>query len=128
MSPSHGRRLSLRGALVVVATVAVVVAMAITVAAATVTREVALPVQGDAMTVCEAARCRRPVGCVHHCMAALVVVATVVMAMAMAIAAPAVSAMREVTLQRRGGAMTVCGGDEARVYAADNASTDATAE
>jgi len=50
------------------------------------------------------------------------------MATAMAIAAAAVSATREVALQRRGGAMTVCGGDEARVYAADNASTDATAE
>ena len=69
MSPSRGRRLSLRGALVVVATVAVAAAMAITVAAATATREVALPVRGDAMTVCEAARCRRPVGCVRHCMA-----------------------------------------------------------
>ena len=59
---------------------------------------------------------------------ALVVVATVAMAMAMGIAAAAVSATREVALQKRGGAMTVCDGDEARVYAADNASTDTTAE
>ena len=57
----------------------------------------------------------------------LVVVATVAVAMAMEMAAAA-SATREAALPRRGGAMTVCDDDEVRVYAADNAGTDATAE
>jgi len=63
---------------------------------------------------------------------ALVVVATVAvamaMAMAMAIAATVASATREVTLLRRDGAMTVCDDGEVRVYAANNAGIDATAE
>jgi len=56
----------------------------------------------------------------------LVVVATV--AMVIAIAAMVVSVTQEVALLRWGGVMTVCDDDKVRVYAANNASTDTTAE
>ena len=63
---------------------------------------------------------------------ALVVVATVgvamVVAMVMAVAAAAATATREVALPRRGGAMTACDVDEVRAYAPDNSGADATAE
>jgi len=50
-------------------TVAMVVAMVITAVAATVMQEVALPGQGDAITVCDTVQCCCPVGCIRHCMA-----------------------------------------------------------
>ena len=132
----HGLRPSLHGALVVVATETV--AMAMVGAAATAMREVALPRRDDAMPLCDAEKARvyasdnAGAGATAERLAAalrrganenalrgaLVMVATVAMTMTMAIAA----------LPRRGDETTMCESDEAREYAADNAGASATAE
>ena len=141
MALSHRLRPSLHGALVAVATVAMAM-VAIAAAVVTVMQEVALLRWGNVMlkmqgclwlTMLALAQLLNSLPVLAlHCGAnentlhsALVIVATMAMAIMVAVAA---TVTREVALLRWGNKMMTCDSDRARVYTTDNAGTSATVE